>query len=577
MWTVSLFLASLFYPLIVFSADKALCDHIFLKEGSLRLNENERILVCGTSKAGEGWRHIPLPQSQWELNNILQSQGYFKPRFERDIDRLFVWSGPRSEANTLQVQGDQHFLRPEKKRKILGYPLTSEKLNEVRRWAEQDLRSQGFACHKIQVEAHAWDASLHVDVEPLPRQRIGALSYTGLEGLHVDTFLRYRAFEPGDIYDIRETRLTTERLLADGLFQSAYYVTDCQGDQVNLELRASVGRPRIFQFGIGASTEEFPFTDISFRNARLDHRASSFAARLYASNIRQSLDFRSELYWFIGYPQLYFGPRFRTERQSENAYEALLSKAGADIGLSWDRWNIRFQGRFGPTLNYANTVRGFGPANATYTSLEGNLNFQNHVYELFFRDQYEGWSGNLQVIGNRRGLGSEFSVDRYDLNFKYLWNLGAYSPPLLVLGTRFQGSMVLAREQEAQNIRDALPLEYRIFYGGDDNLRGFARKSLNNRGLGYLTAVYLGFELRLVEQLPHRLQPLLLWDLGRMGDQARALDPPVFISEGVGLRWATIFGSLRGSIARGRIWSGDQSTQDYAQQWIYFLSYGQEF
>jgi len=570
-------LVILHFPLVTLATDKMLCEHIVLKEGSLSLNENEKILVCGTSKGTEAWQEVPLPQAQWELNNILRSQGYLQARFERQGEWLLVWSGPRTTITRLEVHGGQNLLHPEKKRKVIGFPLMADKLNEVRRWAEEGLRGQGFACHDIRLEAHTWDASVHVLVEEKPRQKIRDLTYSGLEGLHVDTFQRYLAFAKGDLYDIRETQLTSERLLADGLFQSAYYVTNCQEDQVDLELRASVGKPRIFRFGIGASTEELPFTEINFRNARLDNRASSFSASLYASNKRQSLDFRSQLYWFIGYPRLFFGPRFRSERQSETTYELLTSKAGADAGVFWDLWKVRFLGRFGPTLNYTKTVRGWGPADTTYTSVEGNVSFQSHLYELFPREQFEGWSGGVQLIGIRRGLGSPFSVDRYDANFKYLWNIGSYSPPLFILGSRFQGSTVLAHEQRPENIRSALPLEYRIFMGGDDNLRGFSRKSLNNKGLGYLTAFYAGFELRLIEQLPYRLQPLLLWDIAAFGNRAQTLDPPRFLSEGMGLRWATMFGTLRGSAARGRIWNGDATTQAYQQEWIYFLSFGQEF
>jgi translocation and assembly module TamA len=554
-----------------------LCDHIFLKEGRLKLNDNEKVLVCGSDKGGEGWQEVPVPQAQMQLANLFQAAGYLNPRFEREGDHLNVWSGPQSDVKSLAVNGDPGVLRPEKKRKIIGYPLMPSKLNEVQRWGDQELRSHGYACPAVKVEAHAWDESLLLNVNPGSRQRVGELTYTGLEGLHVDTLLRYRAFDPGEVYDIRDTQLTSDRLLADGLFQSAYYVVDCQGEVVNLQLRSSVGKAKIFRFGVGASTEEFPFMDISFRNARLDDRASSFSATLHASNILQSFELRSQLYWFIGLPRIYFGPRFRTERQSENVYEALLSKAGADLGMYWDLWDLRFNGRFGPTVNYTKTVRGIGPSDATYTSLEGSLSMQSHVYELFYQNQYDGWSGNFQFRGNRKGLGSDISVNRYDANFKYLWNIGAYAPPLFVLGARVEGSVVAVDEEPGKDVRSLLPVDYRIFYGGDDNLRGFARKSIDNGGAGYLTSLYTGFELRLVEQIPYGVQPLILWDAARMGDRAQTLDAPVYVSEGFGVRWATPFGSLRGSAARGKIWGGDATTAAYAQQWIYFVSFGQEF
>jgi translocation and assembly module TamA len=555
-------------------ADQALCDHVLMKEGKLRLNENEKILVCGSSKGGEGWLQVPLPQAQLQLANLFQADGYLNPHFDRQGDTLFAWSGPQSEVKSLKTTGDQGYLRPEKKRKILHEPLMPSKLNEVQRWADQELRSHGFACPALKVEAQAWDQTVLVETEPGQVQRIGTLTYSGLEGLHVDTFQRYQAFRPGELYDIRETQLTTDRLLGDGLFQGAYYVADCQGDIVNLQLRASLGKPRIFRFGIGASTEEFPFVDITFRNARLDDRASSFSAILHASNIEQTLNFSSELYWFRGYPRLFFGPRFVIERESESAFETFSSKAGGDLGFYWDNWDIRFAGRLGPTANYYTTVRGVGPTDSTYTSIEGSLNFQSHIYEVFTRNQYEGWTGNIQYHGNRKGVGSDFSVDRYDLKFKYLWNVGAYAPPLFVLGMRVESSTVLIDNSVSRSV---LPVDYRIFMGGDDNLRGFARTSIDNGKLGYLTALYTGFELRLVEEIPYGVQPFLLWDNARLGNRGQTLDPPLFVSEGLGIRWATPFGTLRGSAAKGHIENGDTSTLNYTQQWIYFFSFGQEF
>ncbi|RYZ82892.1 MAG: hypothetical protein EOP06_20945 [Proteobacteria bacterium] len=134
-----------------------------------------------------------------------------------------------------------------------------------------------------------------------------------------------------------------------------------------------------------------------------------------------------------------------------------------------------------------------------------------------------------------------------------------------------------ASDSDAQDVRSILPKEYKIFYGGDQTLRGFGREVLVNHGRGYLTALYVGFELRLVEEIPFGVQPFLLWDLGKFGDQSHTLDAPLFSSEGLGARWSTPFGSLRGSIARGRIFSGDASTADYVQQWVYFFSFGQEF
>lgn len=573
--------SAIFFFLIAISgpgrAEKSLCPHIVLHEGRLDLNENERVLVCGSSKGEEGWESVPLPQAQYQLNVILQNKGYLNARFEREGDRLSVWSGPRTRISGFEVRGGVPPLQPEKKRQVVGEPLEPVKLNEVERWADLGLRSHGHACPELAVQAQGWNGLVRVEAEPGPRQKIVGLEYKGLDGLDPRALERYRPFESGDWYDVRKTQIMTMRMMADGLFQSAYFVTHCRSDIVDLELNAAVGKPRLIRFGVGASTEEFPFADIWFRNARLDDQASSVSASIHASPREQSLTVSSELYWLSFLREAFLGPRFRVAREVERSYEVIQARLGGDLGRSWDEWDMRIQGRVGPTLNFTKTVEGVGPDDTYYLSWEGSLFVMNHQYEVFMRDQYEGWTGGLRYRGQRKGLGSEINADRYDIDLKSLWNVGGFSPPLFVLGTRVETVLVDADQIDQGNTRNLLPIEYRLFYGGDRNLRGFARQILTNGGLGYLTAAYVGFELRLIEELPYRLQPFLLYDIARLGNRRLALDPPVFVSEGAGLRWASPFGTIRGSAARGRIFAADESTGGYPREWIYFFSFGQEF
>jgi outer membrane translocation and assembly module TamA len=549
-----------------------LCDNVILREGRLKLSKNERVLVCG-SDAGqtEGWRKVPLLQAQYQIKVLLQNQGYLHPHFERKDGRLEVWSGPIEKVGRFEVRGADGILRSGDKRHVIEAPMSPPVLDEVKQWADTGLRSRGYACPTIDVQAQAWDRALVVDVRKGERQKVAGIEYVGLESLDPQSIARYQSFEPGAWYDVRETRITAARMLNDGLFQTAYFTTKCRGDKVDLRLETSVGKPRILRFGIGASTEEFPFFRTWYRNSRLDARASSFTSTLYASPRTQSLDVSSELFYVPFSRRSYFNPRLSFARVSENAYEAINGRLGLDLGRMWDQWKTRFQGRLGPTLNYVDTVRGIGPQHSSFLSWEGALLAMSHEYELGLRDQYSGWRAGLNYRGQRTGIGSPVSVDRYELNFKYLYDLAGYAPPLFVVASRIQAVGVNALDS------GRLPVDYRVFYGGDETLRGFGRKSLNNNGLGYLTALYFGLELRLVEELPYRIQPFVLFDSAQLGDRRYTLNAPIFTSQGFGVRWASPFGTLRGSAARGRIFDEDQSSQGYPQNWVYFLSFGQEF
>ena len=556
-----------------------LCDNVHLEEGALTLNRNARLLVCGSGKKGqEGWADVPLPQAQYQLGVLLQNAGYLHPRFDRRGSDLHVWSGPLERISRLDIVGADGLLRASRKRQIVGQPLTPEKLDEVKHWAEGELKTAGYPCAQVDVTAQAWDRVVILTIRPNGRRRVGNFTFAGLEGLDTETIARYQATEPGAWYDVRENQLTASRLLGDGLFQSAYVLDQCRGeDLVDLTLKAQVGRPRIISFGVGASTEEFPFARVWFKNARLDDRASSFTTTLYASPRTQSLSANAEFYRLPFSRRMFWGPRLLAARTKERSGEVNRAEFGLDLGRQWDAWSTRMQARGGPNVNYVDTVEGIGPTRLTFLGWTGRYQITNRDYELFTREQRQGWTGDFAYRGQREGIGSPINVDRFEANYKILMNLTRQLPPLLVLGTRVQAVGVNANQTELGQSDKTLPQDYRVFYGGDQNLRGFLRQSLNNGKLGYLTALYLGVELRLVEELWYHLEPFLLIDSAQLGQRRFTLDQPVFTSSGLGLRWASPFGTLRGSFARGRIFNGDDSSSGYAQEWVGFVSFGQEF
>lgn len=554
-----------------------LCDNIYLHEGELQLGRNDKVMVCGSSKGGEGWKDVPLPQAQYQLKILLQQKGYLNPRFDREKDNLHVWSGPQEDVRELVINGADGLVRAWKKRKVVGYPMTPEKLDEVTQWIESELKNQGYACPEVSVKAEAWNGKVIATVNPGEKQTIGGVHRIGMDEIDSDAFARYQAFQAGDIYDARDTQLTERRLMADSLIQAAHFSTKCRGKEVDLELRGSIGKPRLFTFGFGASTEEFPFVSMMFKNSKLDRRASTLQANLYASPKLQTLELGTELYVLPWSKRSYFGPRFSVGRTSESQIEDNKVKLGADLARKMDMWYARWLWKGGPSLNYLKTVRGIGPDEVAYLSLDASLLVMSHVYETSMLQQFSGWELKADYKGQRKGIGSEINVDRFQLNYKQLWNIGHFSPPLFVLGSRFEAITVNANEIALGNSRKQLPGDYRIFYGGDRNLRGFNRQALSNHDLGYLTALYGGFELRLIEQLPYHFEPFLLFDAAKLGNARFKLERPLFVSEGFGLRWPSPFGTLKGSAARGEIYDEAGVANEYRQEWVYFFSFGQEF
>jgi outer membrane translocation and assembly module TamA len=115
----------------------------------------------------------------------------------------------------------------------------------------------------------------------------------------------------------------------------------------------------------------------------------------------------------------------------------------------------------------------------------------------------------------------------------------------------------------------------RFFLGGDENFRGFDRKELPGDRRGYFTVLYQGLELRAGEWFPLSLQPFLFLDFAQAGDRPASLDPAWFYAPGLGLRYDSIIGTLRASVARS--FARQPDPRDPAPHAQFFLSLGKEF
>jgi outer membrane translocation and assembly module TamA len=558
------------------ASSSELCPHIKVTDGKFHLNKNEKIIVCGDDRS-DGWKQVPFDQAQTELRSLLQKDGYNSPEFTIEGDDLLIKMGSPTRIKEWELQGNTSAIEKRKKRKVLGEKLTPAKLDEIERWIESELKYQGYACPKIESKAQVWDASVESRYESGPKLRIKTLNREGMANLDAEAFKRFEPFEEGDLYNNRKLQITTNRLLTDGLAQSSYFTQNCTPDGVELTHHMDLGEPRILRVGFGASSEEFPFLDAWYKNTRIDGRASSYWLNLHASPLTQSLEGSSQLYILPFTRRTFLGPRFRVARDIEDAYESLSGKTGIDIGRLWD-WNEeRFEFRAGPTANYVNTIRGFGPDDVSYLTVEGNLNVMNNDYELTGTQQFSGYQASLQYQGQREGLGSPLNADMWTLRAKNLWDIGELSPPYLVLGTRIETNVTTSDAIGRSTDREILPTEYRIFLGGEQNLRGFKRQTINNQGLGYLTSAYLGTDLRLVEELPWNLEPLLLWDVAIAGDVPWHLEGPLFQSYGFGMRWRSPLGPIRVTAARGVISNSNAATESVPQEWVFLFSFGREF
>ncbi|UPT73791.1 MAG: BamA/TamA family outer membrane protein [Elusimicrobiota bacterium] len=221
-------------------------------------------------------------------------------------------------------------------------------------------------------------------------------------------------------------------------------------------------------------------------------------------------------------------------------------------------------------------MRGQGPRSSSWFQFVTHAQVSSHLHEFYRRDPRRGWSAALDTTHRVEGAHSRASAQGLRLSGQALWNLGNFEPPLAVLATR--GSYgTIAGISRADALAHLPPTE-RFFLGGDADLRGVQRKGLPFDDGGFLTAAYQGVELRAGDVLPYGLQPFVFADAAMGGRDGWALEKDVYYAPGLGMRWASPFGSIRATAARGLVWrNGSASGEPLKPRWQFFFSFGREF
>jgi translocation and assembly module TamA len=204
------------------------------------------------------------------------------------------------------------------------------------------------------------------------------------------------------------------------------------------------------------------------------------------------------------------------------------------------------------------------------------LEFRDHLFDYYAGNPRAGWRAALESQSRVAGVDSSITAHRLGVWGEHVWNLGGYDPAFLVLATRYLGQTTLV--EQGVLAAGQLPFDMRFYLGGDADLRGAGRKDVPADGIGLLSALYDGVELRMGDVLPYGLQPLIFVDGAMGGRRSFHLDPDVYWSPGFGLRCNSLVGSLRATAARGFVWRRDRAAEALLRpQWQYFFSLGKEF
>lgn len=549
-----------------------LCPTVIIVSGEIspNLTDTEKRLVCGDPQVA-AWREIPPPQAEFHLRNFLQERGYHRPLFKREGKILKVEIGERAQATRVELSPRESLeplaVRLERKRDVTGRALTPTLLSRLEQWVILRLQAAGFPCPEVTTLADPDTGVIRLQIREGPRQRLYSIFGEGIPGLTPGVLRRYDAFELGDWLNADKLVVSANRAMLEHTVESLHHRISCGTDSAHVQEIAVVGPPRILSVGFGINTEGVLVVRGSWRNTRLGPKASSFDLSAFASAREQRIDVSLDWY-HPPYPSRRFiRPDARLRHQNEVSFETLDARGSLSYGTSWDGQNWGWTGTLGPAFSAIRTYRGEGPPRSHFLTLDGQFQFRSHAYEFFALDPRAGFQGSLFTSFNSGTVFSSATAQRLLLRGIHLWNYRNYDPPLWIFGLRGEAGVTLGPERPGPG--SLLPPNFLRFLGGSTNLRGYGRQELPLSGSGALTSLYLGAELRLSALLPRRLEPIVFFDVGALGFQPLRLDPPVFTSPGVGLRWFSPFGSLRTTIAHG--FPADQG------HWQFFLSYGEEF
>ncbi len=243
-------------------------------------------------------------------------------------------------------------------------------------------------------------------------------------------------------------------------------------------------------------------------------------------------------------------------------------------GVNRETTDGNYELKAGPTFLDSMQARGEGPDRSTIVFAEFNARWHQHDHEYFATSPRTGEILDASVLVTQKQWGANFTAQKLQVTGQKLWTVQRTDPPLLILGLRFNASTVFSPDE---NITSDLPTRFLTFLGGETDLRGFEFQSLPRGKLGALSGVSASFEARLHRVIFKRVDTFGFLDSGALGGVRMRLAKPVFMSPGLGLRWESPIGVLRGYVAQRFAVGEEPGMEPYPRDWRLGFTFGEEF
>lgn len=495
------------------------------------------------------------------FQDVLRSEGYYRATVRAEVDReqtppkvrLIIDPGPPFRLESFEVAyapADGAAAAPKPGIRDLGVELdTVARAPAVvagEKAALRFLANRGrplarVADRRIIVDHATETMRVHLDVDPGPEARFGAVSVDGLHGVEEDYVRVLIPWRQGDLYDQRLVDRYRTRLLRTGLF-SAVSIDRSQalaeGGALPVQTRLVEGKQRSVGFGVRYSTGEGPAVKVFWEHRNLFGRNEDLGVAVEVGAIEQSAEVRFVRPDFRLPEQDLFLDAAATRTNSTAFNElSLETSAGLERPLGED-----WRGSLATSLEWARLDDQEGSRTSTLAGLPG------WVYYDGSNDLYN------PTKGVRLRLGTTPYAGWFDKTVGFLVSEAtgsAYVPfdeaRRFVLAGRLRVGSIVGQP------RDDVPANKRFYAGGGESIRGYKFQEVgpiddDNDPLGGRSLFETSLELR--TRVWGNLGVVSFVEGGNVfeSEYPDFADPPRWAAGG-GLRYFTPIGPVRLDIA----------------------------
>lgn len=496
------------------------------------------------------------------FQDVLRSEGYYRADVRGDVDReakpprvtLVVDPGPafRLESFTVGYVGadGEAPAAPMPDRDDLGVEIgavarapgvvAGEKV-ALRFLANRGHPLAEVADRKIVVDHATETMRVHLDVDPGPEARFGAVSVAGLEGVQEDYVRVLVPWREDDLYDQRLVDRYRTRLLRTGLFSAVAIERADQlgpGGTLPMDTHFVEGKQRSVGFGVRYSTGEGPAVKVFWEHRNLLGRNEDLGVAVEVGAIEQSAEVRFVRPDFRLPEQDLFVDAVATRTNSTAFNElSLETSAGLERPLT-ERW----RGSLATSLEWARLEDQDGSRTSTLAGVPAWLYYDgaNDIYNptkgtrlRLDATPYAGWFD--KTVGFLVGEATGTAYVPFDDARRF------------VLAGRLRAGSIMGQP------REDIPANKRFYAGGGDSIRGYKFQEVgpiddDNDPLGGRSLFETSLELR--TRVWGNLGVVSFVEGGNVFENSYPdfADPPRWAAGG-GLRYFTPIGPVRLDIA----------------------------